>query len=128
LTDLPGDVAVLYHLALPVDWAAAVAAGRYEMSTRGRSLAEEGFIHCSLPHQVRGVAEAFYSDVAELVLLVIDPDRLDAPVRVEAPEPGAPAYPHIYGALPVCAVRAAHRLTHGPDGRLALPELGVPRW
>lgn len=117
---------MLYHVALPADWAAAVAAGRYEVSTRGRSLAEEGFIHCSLPHQVRGVADAYYADVAELVLLVIDPDRLDAPVRLEAPGPGAPEYPHIYGAVPVRAVLAAHPLTRDPAGRLPLSRHGLP--
>lgn len=103
-----------------------MAAGRYEVSTRGRSLAAEGFIHCSLPHQVCGVAGAFYGDVAELVLLAIDPSRLDVPVRLEAPGPGAPAYPHIYGALPVHAVLAAYPLTRDPSGRLPLSELGLP--
>ena len=111
----------LYHLALRPDWEAALAAGRYEVSTRGRTLAEEGFIHCSLRHQVRGVADAFYADVDDLMLLVIDADRLDVPVRYEPPEPGAEAYPHVYGALPVHAVRAVLPLTRAPDGGLVLP-------
>lgn len=116
---VPGE---LFHIALRADWEAALAAGRYEVSTRGRTLAEEGFIHCSLRHQVRGVADAWYADVDDLVLLVIDPGRLDVPVRFEPPEPGAEAYPHIYGAVPVRAVCSVHPLTRGPDGGLPLPE------
>lgn len=94
----------IHHLALPDDWAKACEAGEYRISTRGRSLATEGFIHCSFPHQVRGVAAAFYADIEELVLLTIDPLLLDAEVRVEDTTGGGKDFPHIYGPLPVAAV------------------------
>lgn len=110
-------MAELFHLTEPEIWAAAVRAGEYRMSTRGRTLAEEGFIHCSLRHQVRGVADALYADVDHLVLLVIDDSRLAGPVRFEVPEPGAEAYPHIYGPLPVGAVSEVIDVTRDPDGR-----------
>jgi uncharacterized protein (DUF952 family) len=76
------------------------------MSTRGRSLREQGFIHCSLPHQIGAVAEALYGDVDpdELVVLVIDSDRVNAPVRYEVPEPGAEEFPHVYGPVPLEAI------------------------
>jgi uncharacterized protein (DUF952 family) len=77
------------------------------MSTRGRTLAEEGFIHCSLAHQLQRVADFLYGAYDgpdELVVLVIDSERVPAPVRFEAPEPGADEFPHIYGPLPVDAV------------------------
>jgi uncharacterized protein (DUF952 family) len=106
----------LWHLALPAEWDAAVAAGSYERSTRGRSLAEEGFIHTSLAHQVRGTAELFYADLDELVLLRIDGDRVGAPVKVEG------GFPHIYGPLPVAAVTEARPLRRAADGGLDLPE------
>jgi len=93
------------HIALPHDWAAARPAGRYTVSTRGVSLAEEGFIHCSLPRQVEATANAFYGDLHELVLLHIDTSKVAAPIVVEPPFPGAPdAFPHIYGPIPVDAV------------------------
>ncbi len=40
----------LLHLAEAPLWEAARGTGTYEMSTRGRTLQEEGFIHLSLPH------------------------------------------------------------------------------
>jgi uncharacterized protein (DUF952 family) len=115
-------VTELLHITQRSDWLAAAAAGEYAMSTRGVTLAEQGFIHCSLRHQLRGVAEAVYGDADDLVVLVIDSERLQAPVRYEAPEPGAEAYPHIYGPLPAGAVTDVIPVSRQADGRLILPE------
>jgi uncharacterized protein (DUF952 family) len=114
-------MAELFHLADRGEWQAAVEAGEYRVSTRGVTLAEQGFIHCSLRHQVRGVAEAIFSDADDLVLLVIDSGLVAAPIRYEVPEPGADAYPHIYGPLPVSAVTRVVPVGRDPSGRFVLP-------
>jgi uncharacterized protein (DUF952 family) len=96
----------IYHLAEPADWAAALGSGRYERSTRGRSLAEEGFIHASTAEQWPVVRRSFYADVAgPLLLLEIDPGLLTSPLVVEVgdPETGE-EFPHLYGPLDVAAV------------------------
>lgn len=88
-------------------WDAAREHGEYRMSTRGRTLAQEGFVHCSTRSQLPSVAALLYGSCEgpdELVVLVVDPARLDAPVRYEAPEPGAEKFPHVYGPIPVDAV------------------------
>lgn len=99
---------MLWHLALAADWRSALAEGTYRTSTRGRSLEQEGFIHCSFEHQLDGVARRFYADVTEpLVTLVIDSDLLDAEVRLEPGDPTDPTselFPHVYGPIPVAAV------------------------
>jgi uncharacterized protein (DUF952 family) len=98
----------VFHVALASDWQAAEEAGDYRVSTLGRSLEEEGFLHASFSHQWPGVLAAYYADVEEpLVLLEIDPDRLDVPLVVEAPAgsgPGAEEFPHVYGPLSLAAV------------------------
>ena len=95
----------LFHVALRRDWEAAKEAGDYRVSTRGRTLAEEGYLHASFEHQWQGVRDAYYADVTEpLVLLEVDPDLLDVPLVVETPEGADEAFPHIYGPLPVTAV------------------------
>ncbi len=100
---------LIYHCGLRSDWEAAVTAGEYTISTRGRTLEQEGFLHASYADQVDGVLRRFYADVTEpMVLLVIDPDRLTVPVVPESP-PGAPSdagekFPHIYGPLDPAAV------------------------
>jgi uncharacterized protein (DUF952 family) len=111
----------LFHITERTTWEAAQPAREYRTSTRGVSLEEQGFIHCSLRHQLRGVAEFIYSDAYDLVVLVIDSDRLTVPVRYEAPEPGAERYPHIYGPLPIEAVTAVLSVARDTTGQLLLP-------
>lgn len=100
-------VTELLHLALRAEWNAAVAAGGpYDRSTIGVSLAEEGFIHCSFPDQVVATAERYYAGRDDVVVLVIDTDRLDAEVRVEDLGGTGVEFPHVYGPVPVEAVVA----------------------
>jgi glutathione S-transferase len=107
---------LIYHLALARDWDAAQAVGRYAVSTLGRTLQEEGFIHASRADQWAGVRESFYAGVSEpLVLLVIDPARLTAEIR-EEPVPGlTETFPHVYGPIEVEAVVEVRALPDDPS-------------
>lgn len=107
----------ILHIAEAAQWFAAQSAGEYAQSTRGLSLQQVGFIHCSTWEQVVPTAIQFYADVAlPLVVLEIDVEALAAAgveVRWEhanADDDSSPLFPHIYGALPtacVCQVREA---------------------
>ncbi|MEU7313828.1 DUF952 domain-containing protein [Streptomyces sp. NPDC007083] len=100
-------MAEVLHITERVLWDEARARGTYEMSTRGRTLSEVGFIHLSLRHQLPAVAAALYGgQVApdRLVVLVVDTERLSSPVRYEPAVPGGEDFPHLYGPLPVSAV------------------------
>lgn len=101
-------MATIFHLALAGDWADAQSTGTYAVSTVGRTLAEEGFLHAARGDQWQAVRERYYAEVTEpLVLLRIDTDRLDVPVVDEpASAGGKETFPHIYGPLPVGAVVA----------------------
>ncbi|GLY06715.1 DUF952 domain-containing protein [Actinoplanes sp. NBRC 101535] len=113
----------LLHITERSSWEAAADSGLYRMSTRGVSLDEQGFIHCSLPHQLRTVAEYVYGDAADdLVVLVIDSELLESPVKYEAPEPGAAEFPHIYGPVPTAAVTEVVPVVRDAQGRMLLPE------
>ncbi len=117
------DTEHVFHIALAADWEAAQEAGDYRVSTLGRTLEQEGFLHASFTHQWQGVRAAFYADVGDpLVLLEIDPGRLDVPLVVESPDgrPGAEAFPHVYGPLPVSAVVTVRPL----DGPVPRPGTG----
>jgi uncharacterized protein (DUF952 family) len=115
---------VIYHIALASDWQAALTAGEYRVSTLGRTLEDEGFVHASTSAQVRGVADAFYGAVREpLVLLTIDERRLTVPLQWDAVPGSAEPFPHLYGPLDVGAVVLATPLTRDAEGRLELPAL-----
>ncbi|MHC3472340.1 DUF952 domain-containing protein [Streptomyces sp. 7R007] len=94
----------ILHLTERALWEEARAKGTYEISTRGRTLQQEGFIHCSTRAQLPATAARFFTGADDLVVLVIAPDRLDAPLRYEASKPGGEEFPHVYGPIPVTAV------------------------
>lgn len=94
----------IFHLALPEQWAAAVEAGEYRVSTRGATLEQVGFIHCSRPEQVQGVHGRFYADLTDLLLLTIDTDRLISPWQLDEVAGAEQTFPHVYGPLNLDAV------------------------
>ena len=108
---------LIYHIAYPADWAAAQRDGEYLTSSRGLTLAEEGFIHASTAEQLAGVANAFYAGDEDLLVLVIDEERLRPEVVYEDVPGMTEPFPHIYGPLNVDAVVATRPLTRGTDGR-----------
>jgi uncharacterized protein (DUF952 family) len=115
----------ILHITSRSEWLAAQASGRYAAP----SLASEGFIHCSQLHQVLPVAERFYRGQAGLVLLVIDPARLTAVLKWEAPAGGGPPpgveegdpFPHIYGPINPEAVIQVLDFDADGNGRFSLP-------
>lgn len=94
----------IFHTAFRDHWAAALESGAYTWSTRGRTIAEEGFLHASRADQVAGVLGRYYADVdpSDLVLLVIETDLLDVPWRLDPV--GDDEYPHVYGPVSPSAV------------------------
>ena len=119
LATLP-TMTFIYHIASPADWEQARRDGQYTTSTRGVTLAEEGFIHTSTAGQVPGVADAFYRDAPDLVLLVIDTERVGSPIRYEVPPGADQAFPHIYGPLDPDAVVEVRPFP--PEARSTPPE------
>jgi uncharacterized protein (DUF952 family) len=106
----------VYHLALADEWSAALErGGPYRRSTVDSTLDEVGFIHCSFLHQVAATRRRFYAGRDDVVLLCIDPQRLDAELRVEDLHDHGEAFPHLYGPLPIAAVTHTRALGSWPD-------------
>lgn len=93
------------------------------------SLETDGFIHCSDPGTVHLPANALYAGRIDLVLLEIDPARLNVPMRWEPGVPPSPAgiwFPHVYGPINPDAVVAVHDFLPGPEGTFQPPD-GIAR-
>lgn len=97
---------MILHLAVRTDWNTAKATGKYPWSTRGVTVADEGYTHCSFESQWREVRERFYGDLgdADLVLLEIDEEKLTSKVVVEQLGAAPEAFPHIYGCIDLAAI------------------------
>lgn len=100
----------LFHIARMADWEQAQRDGVYRVSSLGKLLDDEGFIHLSFAHQVKSVADAFYRGMTDLVLLELDPGRLGAPVVIES------RFPHLYGEIQPGAVEVVRLYRPRPDG------------
>jgi uncharacterized protein (DUF952 family)/GNAT superfamily N-acetyltransferase len=119
----------LLHLATPAEWRAALTA----CAIAPPSLGEVGFVHLSTPEQVALPAGRLFPGRTDLVLLVLDPDRIGVPVRFEPGLPTDPAsmrFPHAYGPVPAAAVLGVLPYRPRPDGGFDAPVLGTvdPGW
>ena len=92
-------MSLLFHLISAGDWADApdpyVPPGFDDL----------GFVHLSTARQVDIPGRALFAGREDMLLLVLDPARLDD-VRFEEGVPPVPGelFPHLYGPLPLDAV------------------------
>lgn len=110
---------LIYNLCRKVDWDAAMTRGEYRGSSDD---IRDGFIHFSTSAQVRESAAKHRAGVPDLMLLAADPALLGPALKWE-PSRGGALFPHLYGPLPVGAVKSAVLLAIGPDGRHVFPPL-----
>jgi uncharacterized protein (DUF952 family) len=118
---------MIYHITSRTAWNQARQRGDY----RAQSLETEGFIHCSTDEQVIPVAQKYYKGQEDLLLLVIEPERLTSDLKWEPPAEGAPPpgvsegslFPHIYGPINLEAVVQVFDLQSQPDGKYSFPQL-----
>jgi uncharacterized protein (DUF952 family) len=88
----------LFHITTRNAWNHSQAARVY----RAPSLETEGFIHLSTEDQWRHTLHRLFRGVADLVILRIDPRRVDAEIKFERAD--GEEFPHLYGPLPTDAV------------------------
>jgi uncharacterized protein (DUF952 family) len=110
---------VILHITTGEAWRDAQSHGAYTAD----SLATEGFIHCSTPAQVIWVANMRFRGRTDLVLLHIDPSRLDARIVYENLEGGEQLFPHVYGAIPESAVVLVTPFRPSSDGSFDATQL-----
>ncbi|WP_326567550.1 DUF952 domain-containing protein [Amycolatopsis rhabdoformis] len=112
---------MILHICTRDEWAAVPEDGEYSAP----SLGEIGFVHCSDPGTVSVPANALYRGRTDLLLLEIDPTRVESRVVWEAgapPHPDGILFPHIYGPISRNAVVSVNDFPPDADGWLKLPE------
>ena len=72
----------------------------------------DGFIHFSTAAQVGETAARHFAGAADLVLVAVDAQALDGALKWEVSR-GGDLFPHLYGVLPLAAVRWAKPLPLG---------------
>ena len=111
----------IYTLVRGEDWRDAEAAGAYHGSADDR---RDGFLHFSTAAQLRQSAAKHRAGEADLWMVAVSVPALGEALRWEpaagSSRPGL--FPHLYGPLPLSAVRATAHIPLDPDGRHIFPE------
>ena len=100
-------------------WRVAEAAGTFAGSAVD---ARDGFIHFSTVAQVRETAARHFAGQRDLLLVGVATAALGDALRWE-PSRGGDLFPHLYGPLPLSAVRGVSEVGLGDDGRHVFPGL-----
>jgi uncharacterized protein (DUF952 family) len=108
---------IIYKICDAALWRTAERAGAFHGAPVDLA---DGYIHFSTPEQLRETAAKYFAGVADLVLVGVDADALGAALRFE-PSRGGALFPHLYGALPMAAVRSVTALPLSA-GRHVFPE------
>jgi uncharacterized protein (DUF952 family) len=87
--------------------------------------ARDGFIHFSTAAQLRETAARHFTGQPDLLLVAVDAASLGDALRWE-PSRGGDLFPHLYGPLPLRAVRWASALELDGSGGHVFPELDRP--
>jgi uncharacterized protein (DUF952 family) len=109
----------IYKICDAAAWQAAEGAGKFAGAPVDRA---DGYIHFSAAEQVEATAAKHFAGGRDLVLVAVDADGLGPALKWE-PSRGGTLFPHLYGTLPLTAVRWTKPLPLGPDGRHVFPAL-----
>lgn len=90
-----------YKIMTEAAWAAMRRDGSFAGSADDLA---DGYVHLSTASQLPGTLDRHFPDRTGLVVLAIDLAQLGAALRWE-PSRGGQAFPHLYGPLPLSAVR-----------------------
>ncbi len=111
-------IVLIYHICRRDEWVAAEKTGSYAGSSQDVA---DGFIHFSTADQVRVSAAKHRAGQTGLMLLSVDPESLCDALKWEPSRDGQ-LFPHLYGSLPVSAVRWVDPLELGADGLHHFPD------
>lgn len=101
------------------EWRRAEATGVFEGSAADLA---DGYIHFSTAEQAPETAAKWFAGRPDLMLAAVDAQALGETLRWERSR-GDALFPHLYGRLPISAVRWARTLPLGADGRHAFGKL-----
>lgn len=107
----------IYKICETAQWRQAKRNGEFRGSAADLA---DGYIHFSTATQVAGTAAKHFAGMASLILVAVRAEELGAALKWERSRDGA-LFPHLYGALPLTAVRWAKPLRLDDDGQHVFP-------
>jgi uncharacterized protein (DUF952 family) len=112
-----GTPALAYKVLTAPQWADFQRDGQFDGAPVDLA---DGYIHLSAADQLAGTLDKHFAGQSGLVLAAVELAALGDTVRWEVSRGGA-LFPHVYGPLPLAAVRAAGPVQRAADGSVVLP-------
>ena len=91
---------MIYHLTQKKNWEEALTRGFYDAA----SLYSEGFIHCSEKEQVHASLDRYFKDQSQILVLSIEPSKLQSKLQYDFSTSVNQEFPHVYGPINIDAV------------------------
>ena len=110
---------IIYKILRQTEWAALESSGQFEGSEHDK---RDGFIHMSTAAQLQGTLDKHYTQGDDVILVAVSLADVVQDVKWEVSRDGA-EFPHIYGMLPLSAVKRHWDLSPDPEGRYAVANL-----
>jgi uncharacterized protein (DUF952 family) len=107
---------MIYHIAEKDAWLTCINKSEYYQ----KEYQKDGFIHCSDGHQVEQAANWLFKGKKNLVLLKIDPTKLNSRTIYESPRGTSEKFPHIYGTVNKQAIVKVSELTCNENGEFKI--------
>ena len=108
---------LIYKVTSQSEWRTAQSEGVF---TGAPIDFQDGYIHFSRESQVRETVEKHFQGKTELLLLIVEIDRLGHEIKWEESR-GGQLFPHLYAPLAIEAVVEVIELPIGKDGRFVFP-------
>ncbi len=108
------DYDLLFTIITKKSWRTASSTGEYSPE----SLTTEGFIRCIPDKELEAYANSQFGPTDELLLIVIDPLRIQVPIKHE--KVGDISYPLIYGSLSLDAIIEKIKLPRDNKGKFMI--------
>ena len=109
---------LIFKICHRAEWEVAEREGVYHGSPKDSA---DGFLHFSKADQLPGTLSRYYAGGSDLVLVAVEASDLQNDLRFEASRDGA-LFPHLYGSLPLSAVRWTAPIGLNNDGTFTLPD------
>ena len=107
----------VYKIARRGEWDDAEKIGIFTGSPDDK---RDGYIHLSSAGQVRSTCDKWFAGQDNLLLVILEADRLGASLKWEASRNGE-SFPHLYADLLLSAVHSIVPIRRGTDGRPIFP-------
>lgn len=110
---------IIYKILRQSEWVEMQADGQFGGSVHDQ---RDGFIHMSTAAQLQGTLDKHYTDGDVVILAAVSAQDVSDPIKWEVSRGGA-EFPHIYGTLPLSAVKTHWPLSPDAKGRYAVAGL-----